>query len=161
MDRGYHAYRQLFFQAAVDKIPGLFESAGDAAYLVVESGIGRVQADGDGARGELFQLPEQPLAPDGAVGYHRQLHAELPHAGRYREEIPAQQGFAAHQGHAPAAGPLQVFAELQRFLRRQLRGAPAAGRGAAVQAFQIAGQRQFPDDAGKFIICRKHFGPFP
>ena len=109
MHGGYHAHRQLFFQAAVDKSPGLRVSARHAAYFIVQGRVGGVYADGHGARREFFKVLEDFFALDSAVGDDRQFHAQFAHAGGYLEEILAQQRLAAHQGHAQAAGIFQVF----------------------------------------------------
>ncbi len=129
---------------ALEGIHGPVERAGHIAHLVVQRRQ-PVERDADSVESGLDGLL-QPLgrqvAPAGLDGAVHAVGVDRPDQ---LGPVLAQIGFATDQRDLPRAQPRQRFDDLQALLGIEFVRSPAPGARAAMQAFEVTGQGDFPD----------------
>ena len=85
------------------------------------------------------------------AGLHAAVNAK---PGDFRgdlQPVAAQIGLAADQRDFPGSGGRELANDVDAFGRRQFVRAPLSGPRSAVTAFQVAGERDFPDDMDRHV----------
>src|ERR1700733_3709456 len=149
-DRGVDAGRQTELARAPQRGDARVERAAHAAQLVVPVGHA---VDRDAEPFEPGVLGRaQPLVVEVAPAA---LHRAVDPGGADRRddlrEVTAQIGLTADQRDLARAERLQIRHDLQALVRRELARAFAARARAAVPAFEIARQRDLPNDVHRAV----------